>query len=54
MKVKIELTLDVNPESWGEDYGSEGVAEVRQDVKEYVRNVVQNTEAALRWDYVVI
>ena len=34
MKVKVEVTLDVNPEAWVDDFGV-ARSEVREDVKGY-------------------
>tara|TARA_R110000765_G_scaffold16273_2_gene45995 strand:+ start:648 stop:860 length:213 start_codon:yes stop_codon:yes gene_type:complete len=39
MKVKIELTVDINAESWIENYGIES-SEVRDDVKGYCKNIL--------------
>lgn len=40
MKIKIEFTLDVDPEAWSSNYGVKGAAEIREDVRAYVQNDV--------------
>ncbi len=35
MKVKVEFTLDIDPQAWEMTYGIEGAKAIRQDVKEY-------------------
>lgn len=41
MKIKISLTIEVDPKEWG--YGTgDSAAEVRADVRRYVLNSVQN------------
>ncbi len=35
MKVKVEFTLDIDPQAWSMEYGIEGTKAIRQDVKEY-------------------
>jgi hypothetical protein len=37
MKIKINFTLDVDPDSWAREYDIEK-SEVRDDVKMYVKN----------------
>jgi hypothetical protein len=39
MKVKVEITLDVNEEDWALDYGVEP-GQVRADVKEHSRQLL--------------
>jgi len=39
MKIKIEFTVDVDPEAWELNYGT-GRNEIRNDVKGYVENIV--------------
>lgn len=39
--VKISLTVLVDTEGWAADYGIEGTAEIRKDVKSYVKNLLQ-------------
>lgn len=41
--VKISLTLLVDTEGWAMDYGVEGTAEIRKDVKEHVKNLLQES-----------
>ncbi|WIF20520.1 DNA binding protein [Rhodococcus phage Jflix2] len=40
MKVKVEVTVDIDPESWTMNYGVEGTAAIREDVKQYCRNTI--------------
>ncbi|NKS33137.1 hypothetical protein GS534_24225 [Rhodococcus hoagii] len=40
MKVKIEVTVDIDPEAWTMNYGVEGAAAIREDVREYCRNTL--------------
>ena len=43
IKIRIELTVEVDPETWDLEYGTE---ELRQDVKDYVLNHVQGSAAS--------
>lgn len=36
MKVRVEVTVDVDPEAWALNYGVEGSAAIREDVKRKV------------------
>ena len=38
MKIKIEFTVDVDPDAWELNYGTNR-NEVRDDVKGYIRNI---------------
>jgi hypothetical protein len=41
MKVRVEVTLEVDPEVWDLNYGTGTEARfVREDVKSYVQNMV--------------
>lgn len=40
MKVRIEFTLDINPDDWTREFGVEGTAQVRADVQERARHIV--------------
>ena len=40
MIVRIDLTLEVNEAGWALDYGVEGKAEIRDDVKTYVASAL--------------
>lgn len=47
MKVRVTLTIDVDRESWSTIYGTtEGANEVRDDVRSYVLNQIQQSAAA--------
>ena len=35
MKIKIEITLDINPEVWTLEYGVAGAKAIREDVRAY-------------------
>ena len=39
MKIKIEFTVNVDPDAWELNYGT-GRNEIRDDVKGYVQNIV--------------
>ena len=39
MKIKVQFTVDVNPDVWCDAYGVDR-ADVRDDVREYARNAV--------------
>ena len=54
IKVAINLTLDVDCDAWEMDYGTAVPAEVREDVQQYVRNVLQQCEAGRRWAWEVL
>lgn len=40
MKVKIEFTVDIDPEAWTMNYGVVGEREIREDVKMYCQNSI--------------
>lgn len=40
MKIKVTLTLDIDPEAWTENYGVESAEEIREDVQSYAHNVI--------------
>ena len=47
MKIGVVLTVEVDPEAWALEYGTGTTAsEVRQDVRDYVLNMVQQCAAA--------
>jgi hypothetical protein len=47
MKVRVTLTLEVDPDTWVDIYGILGVRrDVRGDVLNYVENQVQQSAAA--------
>lgn len=46
MKVRLEFTVDINPEEWTRAFGVAGASEIRQDVREYMRNLIQQCAAA--------
>lgn len=45
MKVRIAVTVDVDPEAWAEEYGIESSG-VREDLKTWVVNAIQQCPAA--------
>lgn len=40
MKVKVEVVLDIDPEAWALNYGVEGTASIRMDVREWAQNLL--------------
>jgi hypothetical protein len=40
MKVRITVTVDINPEAWTTDYGITGQTAIRDDVREWAINLV--------------
>lgn len=45
MKVDVHFTVDVDADSWAEDYGIDR-SEVRDDVKRHLRNIaIQHADA---------
>ena len=48
MKVRVSFTLEVNPEGWADDYGVEGDAAIRKDVREWAKNVLDQTNDNIR------
>lgn len=44
MKVRVTLSLDIDPESWSLAYGTNprDLAALREDVRSYVLNDIQN------------
>jgi uncharacterized alkaline shock family protein YloU len=49
MKIVVQLVVEVDPEAWADEYGV-NKSEVRQDIKDYVLNNVQNTAGMLDTD----
>jgi hypothetical protein len=39
--ISITLSITIDPESWTLNYGTEGRAAIRKDVREYVRSAVE-------------
>jgi hypothetical protein len=39
MKININFTIEINQQQWADEYGI-STNDVREDVKEYVRNLV--------------
>lgn len=54
MKVRIGFTVDVDPELWALAFGVEGAAEIREDVKDYMRNLIQQCAAAQETDLTIV
>jgi hypothetical protein len=49
MKVRIALTVDVDPNEWADAYGTEPTpAAVAADVRGYVRDAVADSAAPIR------
>ncbi len=38
MRVRLTLTIEVDPETWTGEYGVEGAAAIREDVRNKVRH----------------
>jgi hypothetical protein len=53
MKIKIELTVDINPEEYANEY-MVAQSEIRQDIKDSVRNYVETHFAAMLNNGVVV
>ncbi|MFE7796993.1 hypothetical protein [Nocardia sp. NPDC057440] len=49
MKVKIEFTLDIDPESWRMNYGIESLADIRADAKWKAKNDLRAHWAPKIW-----
>lgn len=47
MKVRVVLTVEVDPEVWAAEYGLGSVAEVREDVKAYLLTAATEVETVL-------
>lgn len=55
MRVKIELTVEVNTVAWAETYGVEfNRAAIRQDVKSYVAGLIDDSAAASECELKVV
>ena len=48
MKVRVTFTLEVDTEGWTLDYGVEGNAAIREDVREWVKNVLDQSSDNIR------
>jgi hypothetical protein len=40
MKVQVTVTVEIDPQAWADEYGSE-IGNVRADVKRYAAQIVQ-------------
>jgi hypothetical protein len=40
MKVRIQMTVEIDPAAWTANYGVRGAAAIRDDVREYVASTV--------------
>ena len=45
VRVRISISVSVDLDAWNLAYGTETTAEVRADVKQYVRTYLQNCSA---------
>jgi hypothetical protein len=52
MKVNLDITVDVDPEAWTTTYGQN--KSVREDVKEYLVNQIQQSPPAEECDLKVV
>jgi hypothetical protein len=51
MKVKVEMVVYVDTESWTMNYGVEGAKEIREDVKSWATNGIRDQMVELGlWD----
>ena len=46
MKVSLRVTVELDPASWTMAYGVEGAAEIREDVRRYIRAQIDYSAAA--------
>lgn len=46
MKVRVTVTVEIDPEEWATAYGVEGTQAIRDDVKQYVANGVDGASDA--------
>jgi hypothetical protein len=47
-RISVSVTLEVDPEEWDREYGNGSSAkEVREDVKGYVKNLLQQSNDSL-------
>ncbi len=46
MKVRVTITVEVDPEIWTLEYGVNSTAEIRDDVKTYVVVAVRDSAAS--------
>lgn len=47
MRIRVELVIEVDPESWDRTYGNGARrSDVREDVREYVLDAIQQSAAA--------
>lgn len=40
MKVRVTISLDIDPEAWTRNYGVEGDKAIREDVRVYVEHLI--------------
>lgn len=52
-RIRFSVSLDIDVDSWNLDYGTETVREVQRDVREYLMNVLNDTQGGLEYITVV-
>jgi hypothetical protein len=53
MKIRLSYTVDIDPELWERAYGV-GKDEIREDVRSYMRNLIQQCAAAEETDLTIV
>ena len=48
IKVKISYTVEVDCDDWETNYGVSGAAEIREDVKAYIRSLINDDMFGVR------
>jgi len=48
-RIRFEVSLDVDVESWNLNYGTETVREVQREAREYLMNLLHNTQGGLEY-----
>jgi hypothetical protein len=42
IKVRVPLTVTIDVDAWCDEYGAESAAQIREDVRRHVENMVQS------------
>lgn len=46
-KVRIPLTVEIDVDAWADEYGAGSIAEIREDVRRHIENMVRQQLEAL-------
>ncbi len=45
MRIRIPLSVEVDPSAWTAEYGDQGARDIRESVKSYIQTAIQQSAA---------